>query len=109
MEAQKLRILVIGAHPDDCDMKAGGAAALYSALGHEVRFISVTNGESGHFAMSGRELADRSQGLALGQLSHGRSQARGHGVEGGPDTAGFGLADLRDSPVEVASGHRSGC
>lgn len=59
MEPQKLRILVIGAHPDDCDMKAGGVAALYRALGHEVRFISVTNGESGHFAMSGRELADR--------------------------------------------------
>jgi N-acetylglucosamine malate deacetylase 1 len=59
MEAQKLRILVIGAHPDDCDMKAGGVAALYRSLGHEIRFISVTNGESGHHMMSGRELADR--------------------------------------------------
>jgi len=59
MEALKLRILVIGAHPDDCDMKAGGVAALYRALGHDVRFISVTNGESGHFAMSGSELANR--------------------------------------------------
>jgi LmbE family N-acetylglucosaminyl deacetylase len=59
MEAQKLRILVIGAHPDDCDLKAGGVAALYRTLGHEVRFLSVTNGEAGHFAMSGRDLADR--------------------------------------------------
>lgn len=59
MQAQKLRILVIGAHPDDCDLKAGGVAALYRSLDHEVRFVSVTNGEAGHHAMSGAELADR--------------------------------------------------
>ena len=59
MPAQPLRILVIGAHPDDCDLKAGGTAALYRSLGHEVRFVSMTNGEAGHFEMSGKELADR--------------------------------------------------
>jgi LmbE family N-acetylglucosaminyl deacetylase len=59
MANSPLRILVIGAHPDDCDLKAGGVAALYTQLGHEVRFISVTNGEAGHQQMSGRELAER--------------------------------------------------
>lgn len=59
MSNQKLKILVIGAHPDDCDLKAGGVAALYTRLGHEVRFVSMTNGESGHHEMSGAELADR--------------------------------------------------
>ena len=39
--------------------KAGGVAALYTQLGHEVRFISVTNGEAGHQQLSGRELAER--------------------------------------------------
>jgi LmbE family N-acetylglucosaminyl deacetylase len=54
-----LRILILGAHPDDCDMKAGGTAALYRALGHEVRFVSVTNGESGHQQMYGPTLTAR--------------------------------------------------
>lgn len=52
-----LRILAIGAHPDDCDLKVGGVAALYRQDGHDVRFVSVTNGESGHQSMSGIELA----------------------------------------------------
>lgn len=59
MQTQTLRVLVIGAHPDDCDMKAGGVAALWRKLGHEVRFVSMTNGEAGHFAMSGAELTNR--------------------------------------------------
>lgn len=59
MSRPPLRILAIGAHPDDCDLKAGGVAALYRGIGHDVRFVSVTNGEAGHFAMSGRELAER--------------------------------------------------
>lgn len=59
MPAESLRILVIGAHPDDCDLKAGGVAALYTQLGHEVRFVSMTNGESGHQKIAGKELADR--------------------------------------------------
>lgn len=57
MENGKLRVLVIGAHPDDCDVKAGGVAVLYRQAGHQVRFVSVTNGESGHHRISGAELA----------------------------------------------------
>ncbi len=53
---EKLRILVIGAHPDDCDIYAGGVATLYRQGGHDVRFVSVTNGESGHHKISGEEL-----------------------------------------------------
>ena len=54
-----LRLLVIGAHPDDCEYKAGGLATLYRQAGHDVRFVSVTNGESGHHQISGPELAAR--------------------------------------------------
>lgn len=53
------RILVIGAHPDDCDIKAGGTAALWNQHGHVVRFVSVTNGDAGHHQMRGEELARR--------------------------------------------------
>lgn len=58
MPDSSLKILAVGAHPDDCDIKVGGTAALYRQNGHEVRFVSVTNGESGHHELRGNELAD---------------------------------------------------
>jgi N-acetylglucosamine malate deacetylase 1 len=54
-----LRILVIGAHPDDADLKAGGTAAKWCALGHVVRLVSLTNGQAGHQTMYGPKLAIR--------------------------------------------------
>ena len=59
MNNQELRILIIGAHPDDCDIKAGGLAALYRQENHTVKFISVTNGDAGHHEMGGGPLALR--------------------------------------------------
>lgn len=55
----KLRIIVFGAHPDDCELKAGGAAAMWAAQGHHVKFVSVTNGDIGHAEMAGGALAKR--------------------------------------------------
>jgi LmbE family N-acetylglucosaminyl deacetylase len=43
-------ILCIGAHPDDNEWHIGGTAALFRARGDTVRFVSVTNGNKGHFA-----------------------------------------------------------
>jgi LmbE family N-acetylglucosaminyl deacetylase len=54
-----LRILVLGAHPDDADYKAGGTAARWRQLGHEVKFISVTNGGAGHQTLRGEALVAR--------------------------------------------------
>lgn len=53
-----LRILIIGAHPDDAE-KAAGTAALYVANGHQVKLVSLTNGDAGHYQMGGNELAER--------------------------------------------------
>ncbi len=58
-QEKPLKILMIGAHPDDCDIKGGGTAALFSSLGHQVKFISVTNGDAGHMEMGGGVLAKR--------------------------------------------------
>ncbi len=55
----KLRLLVFGAHPDDCDISSGGLAALYVAAGHAVKFVALTNGDKGHQEMGGGELAQR--------------------------------------------------
>jgi LmbE family N-acetylglucosaminyl deacetylase len=54
-----LRILIIGAHPDDAEYAAGGLAALYCQLGHVVRMVSITNGESGHQKAFGPRLVER--------------------------------------------------
>jgi LmbE family N-acetylglucosaminyl deacetylase len=54
-----LNIIVIGAHPDDCDNIAGGTAILYTKLGCKVKFVSMTNGDAGHQSMGGGALAKR--------------------------------------------------
>ncbi|HEX4073667.1 MAG TPA: PIG-L family deacetylase [Planctomycetaceae bacterium] len=56
---RKLRIICFGAHPDDCEIKAGGTAALWAAAGHHVKFVSVTNGDIGHWREAGGPLARR--------------------------------------------------
>lgn len=55
----KLRIICFGAHPDDAEYKAGGTAAKWAALGHHVKFVSVTNGDIGHWQIAGGPLAQR--------------------------------------------------
>jgi LmbE family N-acetylglucosaminyl deacetylase len=59
MAEQPLKLLILGAHPDDCEFHCGGLAATYRQLGHEVKFVSVTNGESGHHEMTGPTLTQR--------------------------------------------------
>lgn len=55
-----MRVLFIGAHPDDPDYYSGGTARLYAADPHnEVRFVSMTNGDMGHHEMRGPALAER--------------------------------------------------
>ncbi|MBK9168273.1 MAG: PIG-L family deacetylase [Bryobacterales bacterium] len=56
---KKLRVIAIGAHPDDCDLKFGGTAIKLAAAGHAVKFLSVTNGDAGHHEMAGGTLARR--------------------------------------------------
>ena len=55
----KLRIIAFGAHPDDCEIRAGGVAAMWAAQGHHVKFVSTTNGDIGHWKMAGGPLAKR--------------------------------------------------
>ncbi len=54
-----LRLLILGAHPDDAEFHAGGLATIYARQGHLVKMVSVTNGAAGHHKMSATELADR--------------------------------------------------
>ncbi len=53
------RYLVIGAHPDDSDLRFGGTAVTLAKAGHVVKFVSLTNGSCGHGTMGGKALAER--------------------------------------------------
>ena len=53
------RILILGAHPDDADLKAGGTASKWRRLGWEVKLVSVTDGGAGHQTQRGADLAQR--------------------------------------------------
>lgn len=55
----KLRIICFGAHPDDCELRAAGVAAKWSSQGHQVKFVSLTNGDIGHWREAGGPLAQR--------------------------------------------------
>ncbi len=56
---RKLNIIAIGAHPDDCDSKFGGTAALFAQMGHNVKFVALTNGDAGHQSQGGGALGKR--------------------------------------------------
>ncbi len=56
---ESVRVIAFGAHPDDCDLGAGGLAAKYAALGYKVKFVSLTNGDAGHQSEGGGPLAMR--------------------------------------------------
>jgi LmbE family N-acetylglucosaminyl deacetylase len=53
-----LRVIAIFAHPDDAESKMGGTAAMMAKMGHEVKFLSLTNGNAGHHEMGGGVLAN---------------------------------------------------
>src|SRR5687767_13204938 len=58
-QQRPLKIIAFGAHPDDAELKASGVAAMWAAAGHKVKFVSMTNGDVGHFESAGGPLAKR--------------------------------------------------
>jgi len=59
---EPLRVIMIGAHPDDCEYYGGGTAALWAASGAMVQIVAVTNGDAGHGSQGGGALAKRRAG-----------------------------------------------
>lgn len=54
-----MRLMCVGAHPDDCDIRTGGLALKCVADGGEALFVSLTNGNAGHHEMQPDALARR--------------------------------------------------
>jgi LmbE family N-acetylglucosaminyl deacetylase len=64
-QKSKPNVVVIFAHPDEGEIYAGGITALYTSMGHRVKFMSLTNGDAGHYAMKPADLAKRRLGEAM--------------------------------------------
>jgi len=58
-QKRQIRVIAFGAHPDDCDSKFGGTAALFAQMGYAVKFVALTNGDAGHFEQGGGVLGNR--------------------------------------------------
>ena len=89
---RKLNILVFGAHPDDCDLQFGGAAIKYRRLGHRVKFVSLTNGDTGHFSMGGGPLARR-------RFAEAQASAKIAGIE-------YDVLDIHNGELEPSVENR---
>lgn len=70
----RVRIIVIFAHPDDGDVKMGGTASLLAQMGVAVKFVSLTNGDAGHYKEGGGALAKRRRAEA-------QNAAQKYGIE----------------------------
>ena len=57
-----MKVLIIGAHPDDNEFRCGGIAYKYKQLGHEVQFLTVCDGCRGHQSMTTEETRNRRRG-----------------------------------------------
>jgi LmbE family N-acetylglucosaminyl deacetylase len=93
-----LRILIFGAHPDDAEFAAGGVAALYGRMGHQVQIVSVTNGDAGHHEMSGTTLAERRRKEAI---RAGRCLGAEYLILGNHDGLLMATLEVRDQLVRI--------
>lgn len=73
-QTDQVRVIAFGAHPDDCDIRAAGTAALWAKMGAAVKFVSVTNGDAGHQTTWGPALAKR-------RLAEAKESARRLGIQ----------------------------
>ena len=55
---EKLRVLAVGAHPDDVEILCAGTLAKYAAAGHEVFIGVATDGAAGHAEIPPKELRE---------------------------------------------------
>jgi len=83
-----LKVMIIGAHPDDPDVRCSGLARTLVEAGHRVRFVATCNGDKGHQFMDSADLARRRYGES-------RRVIKTLGIED------YIVADTPDCEVEV--------
>lgn len=78
-----VRVMVIGAHPDDADIVCGCTALRLIAKGCKVKFVSVTDGRMGHHRLSPEETAKTRRAETLEAAR--RMGLDGYDIYGAPD------------------------
>jgi LmbE family N-acetylglucosaminyl deacetylase len=108
----KINVVIIGSHPDDADKQAGGTALEFLKRGHNVLFVSLTNGDAGHQTQGGEELACR-------RYAEAREAGKRFGVEyivmDNPDGKLLPTIEIREEIIrilrrfkaDVVIGHRT--
>lgn len=95
---QKINVVIIGSHPDDPDKQAGGTALEFLKRGHNVLFVSLTNGDAGHQTQGGEELAKR-------RYREAQEAGRRFGVEyivmGNPDGKLLPTIEIREEIIRI--------
>ena len=111
-QEKKINVVIIGSHPDDPDKQAGGTALEFLKRGHNVLFVSLTNGNAGHQTQSGEELARR-------RYAEAQEAGRRFGVEyivlDNPDGKLLPTIEIREEIIriirkfkaDVVIGHRT--
>ncbi len=103
MADRALRLLIIGAHPDDADYHAGALAALYRAAGHVVKMVSLTDGGAGHQTLRGRELTARRKAEAA---AAGAVIGATYDVYDNPDGALLPTLEIRGQVIRLLRSFR---
>jgi LmbE family N-acetylglucosaminyl deacetylase len=98
MTDKQLRILVFCAHPDDPEWYTGGVASKYVQGGHVVKYVSITNGDAGHFELSGPPLARRRRQEAI---AAGASLSVEYVVLDNHDAAFLPTLDVREQVIRI--------
>ncbi len=112
MPDKKLRMMAFGAHPDDCDLRCGGMAMKYRALGHEVKLISMTNGDTGHHEQGGgplarRRYAETQASAAVADIEYEVYDIHNGALEYDLHTRGMAIQSIRDFRPDVVICHRA--
>ncbi len=102
---------MIGAHPDDCDYLSGGTAAKFARLGHVVRFVSLTNGNTGHHEMGGGQLArirarEASNAGKTAKIEYEVLDINSNGIEADLKTREKVITLIREFKPDVVFTHR---
>ena len=99
-----MKVLAVGAHPDDVELGCGAALVAHRARGDEVALLVLTNGESGPQAESSRIDEQREAARILGATLHWGGFSDGAVPEGRATVAVIERA-LRELAADVVYTH----
>ncbi len=78
-----IRVMVIGAHPDDADITCGGLTVKLISKGYKVKFVSITDGRMGHHLLTPDETAKKRRAETIEAAK--RFGLDGYDIYGYPD------------------------